>query len=81
MVWVLNLVGMAIQQYHGRSLLGMDPKKLIVNASFVFDEFETILKEERNQNQECELADKEISTICNNHKSLYLLWDWAFLAA
>ena len=47
---MLNLIGMAIQQYPGRSLLGMGPKKLIVNASFVFDEFETILKEEHNHN-------------------------------
>jgi hypothetical protein len=59
----------------------MDIKKVIANASFVFDEFEEILKEERNQNKDCEMTNKEISTICNEHKTLYLLWDGAFSAA
>jgi uncharacterized coiled-coil protein SlyX len=81
MVRVLKLVGVEIQRYHGGSLAGMDIKKVIANASFVFDEFEEILKEERNQNKDCEMTNKEISTICNEHKTLYLLWDGAFSAA
>ena len=74
MVRVLNLVGVEIQQYH-------DIKKVISNASFVFNEFGEILKEECNQNKDCEITNKEISTICNGHKILYLLWDGAFSAA
>ena len=44
MVRVLKLVGVEIQRYHGGSLAGMDIKKVIANASFVFNEFEEILK-------------------------------------
>ena len=58
MVRVLKLVGVEIQRYHGGSLAGTDIKKMIANASFEFDEFEEILKEEHNQNKDCETTNK-----------------------
>jgi hypothetical protein len=50
MVRLLNLVGMEIQRYYGGSLSGMDPNKLIVDASIVIEKVEKIPNEERNQN-------------------------------
>ena len=74
-VWVLDVVGVEIQRYHSCSLAGMDIKKLFANASFVFDEFEEKMKEKRDQNNDCEMTDKQITTIYNRHIILYLIWD------
>ena len=45
MLRVLNTIGVELQRYHGGSLAGMDIKRVIANASFVFGEFANILKE------------------------------------
>lgn len=65
--------------YHGGSLAGMDIKKVISNATYVFDEFGKILVEYKRP--DCKMKDEVIKPICEEHKLCLLLWDSAFLAA
>jgi hypothetical protein len=51
----------------------VDIKKLVANASFVFDKFATILKVEKREG--CEV---DIDKLCQQHKECLLLWDGAF---
>jgi len=81
MLKVLKLIGVEPTRYHGGSLAGMDIKKVIGNASFVFDEFAKILKDEARKNNHCTLSDDDIDHICDQHKEVYLLWDGAFSTA
>jgi hypothetical protein len=44
---VLKSIGVELTRYHGGSLAGIDIKKVIANASYVFDEFAKILKQNK----------------------------------
>lgn len=76
---VLRSIGVELTRYHGGSLAGMDIKKVISNASYVFDEFAKILVEYKRP--DCKVKDEVIKRICAEHKLSLLLWDGAFSAA
>ena len=63
MLRVLKMIGVELTRYHGGSLAGMDIKKVTANATFLFDRFAGILKEERDKNRDCEMTDIEIDQI------------------
>jgi len=42
---VLKSIGVELTRYHGGSLMGKDIKKVMDNASYIFDEFKKILKD------------------------------------
>ena len=81
MLRVLMEIGVELTRYHGGSLAGVDIKRVIANAPFVFSKFATILKDEKRKNPNCTLTDKDIDILCNRYKELYLLWDGAFATA
>jgi len=78
MLRVLKIIGVELTRYHGGSLAGMDIKKVIANASFVFDEFAKILKAGKKEDS---VSDDDIDEVCRQHKQLFVLWDGAFAAA
>jgi hypothetical protein len=70
---VLKEIEVKLSSYHGGSLNGKDIKKVMNNASHIFDLFATTIKEgERN---ECLLADADISLMCLHFWEVYVLWD------
>ena len=78
MVDVLKPVYVELTQYHGGSLIGNDRRKVIANATSIFDKFKKILLEARKNDGKSEEA---IKKMCADHKTLYLSWDRAFFLA
>ena len=76
---VLKSIGVELTRYHGGSLAGMDIKRVVANASHIFDEFAIILKQ--NRRDDCKLSEDDIQSICNDHKHCLHLWDDAFSLA
>jgi len=76
---VLKEIGMEMSSYHGGSLNGKDIKKVMNNASYVFDKFAAIFKEGKRQN--CQLTDDEIDSLCFHICEVFVLWDGAFSVA
>ncbi len=59
---VLKKFGVELSSYHGGSLNGKDIKKVMNNASCIFDKFAAILKE--GKRKECLLSDADIESMC-----------------
>jgi len=76
---VLKEVGVELSSYHGGSLNGKDVKKVMNNASHIFDQLAAILKEGKRKN--CLLSDDDIGLLCLHFWEVYVLWDGAFLLA
>ena len=55
---------------------GNDVKKVINNASHIFNQLEAILKEGERKN--CLLSDDDIGLLCLHFWEVYVLWDGAF---
>jgi len=75
---VLKSIGVELTRYHGGSLMGKDIKKVMDNASHIFDEFKKILKDGKRSNA---VLDDDIDKKCEEYKSVFLLWDGAFSIA
>ncbi len=76
---MLKEIGVKLGSYHGGSLNGKDIKKVMNNASHLFDKFAAILKE--GKRKECLLSDSDIESMCLHFWKVYVLWDGAFLLA
>ena len=76
---VLKEIGVELSSYHGGSLNGKDIKKVMNNASHIFDQFAAIFK--GGKREECLLADSDIDTMCLHFREVYVLWDGAFSLA
>jgi hypothetical protein len=76
---VLKEIGVELSSYHGGSLNGKDIKKVMNNASHIFDQFAAILK--GGKREECLLADADIDSMCLHFREVYVLWDGAFSLA
>ncbi len=74
---VLKSINVELTSYHGGSLNGKDIKKVMDNASFVFDLFKQILKEGKKAGLPDDF-DSMIELMCKKYKSAFLLWDGAF---
>jgi hypothetical protein len=73
---VLKEIGLELSSYHGRSLNGMDIKKVMNNATYIFDQFAAIFKEVKREG--CQLMDADIDLMCLHFGEVYVLWDKAF---
>ncbi len=70
---------MELSSYHRGSLNRKDIKKVMNNASHIFDKFAAIFKE--GKMKECLLSDADIESMCLHFQEVYVLWDRAFLLA
>ena len=59
---VLKEIGAELSSYHGGSLNGKDIKKVMNNASHIFDKLAAIFK--MGKREECLLADADIDLTC-----------------
>ena len=73
---VLKEVGVELSSYHGGSLNGKDVKKVMKNASHIFDQLAAKLKE--GKRKDCLLSDDDIGLLCLHFREVYVLWDGAF---
>jgi hypothetical protein len=76
---VLKEIGVELSSYHGGSLNGKDIKKVMNNASHIFDLFVAFFKE--GKREECLLAYTDIDVMCLHFWEVYILWDGEFLLA
>ena len=58
---------------------GKDIKKVMNNATHLFDAFTAIFKEGKREG--CLLSDADIDTMCLHFREVYVLWDGAFALA
>jgi hypothetical protein len=76
---VLKEIGVELSSYDGGSLNGKDIKKVMNNASHVFDNFFLIFKE--GKREDCVPSDAEIESLCLHFCKAFVLWDRAFSLA
>jgi hypothetical protein len=76
---VLKEIGVELSSYHGGSLNGKDIKKVMNNASHIFDQFAVIFQE--GKRKDCLLSDVGIKEMCMHFREVYVLWDGAFSLA
>jgi hypothetical protein len=76
---ILKEKGVEVTSYHSGSLTGEDIKKVMNNATYLFDTFSEILK--KGQKVDCQLEDNDIDTLCAQFKAVFLVGDGAFLVA
>ena len=76
---VLKKIGVELSSYHGGSLNGKDIKKVMNNATHVFEEFAVIFKEGKREN--CTLSNEAMDAMCVHFREVFVLWDAAFLLA
>ena len=76
---VLKDIGVELSSYHGGSLNGKDIKKVMNNASHIFDCISLVFKE--GKRDDCLLSDAEIESLCKHFGEVFILWDGAFLLA
>jgi hypothetical protein len=72
---VLKEVRVELSSYHGGSLNGKDIKKVMKNATFIFEELTIIMKEGKRPN--CILMDTNINGLCLHFQGVFVLWDGA----
>ncbi len=73
----MEKIGVELSSYHGGSLNGKDIKKVMNNATHLFDEFAAILT--RGKHEGCPLEDNDIDCMCLDFWEVFVLWDGAFL--
>jgi hypothetical protein len=76
---VLKQVGVELSSYHGGSLNGKDIKKVMNNATYIFEELAIIMKE--GKRPDCILTDADINALCLHFQGVFVLWDGAFSLA
>jgi len=76
---VLKEIGVELSSYHGGSLNGKDIKKVMNNASHIFDQFAVIFQE--GKRKDCLLSDDGIKEMCMHFREVYVLWDGEFSLA
>jgi hypothetical protein len=70
---VLKEIGVELSAYHRGSLNGKDIKRVMNNASHVFDQFAAIFKE--GKRPDCLLSDDDINAMCLHFREIFVLWD------
>jgi len=76
---VLKEIGIELSSYHGGSLNGKDIKKVMNNATHIFDEFAAILR--NGARVGCVLSNDGIDSMCLHFREVFVLWDGAFSLA
>ena len=73
---ILKRIGVEQSSYHGGSLYGKDIKKVMNNATYLFDKFSSLLLS--GKRDDCELSDNVIDSLCQHFKLVLVLWDGEF---
>jgi hypothetical protein len=73
---VLKTIGVELSSYHGGSINGKDIKKVMNNATYVFDQLALLSIE--GKRPDCVLSDDDISTLCLHFREVFVLWDGTF---
>ncbi len=68
--------GVEVQSYHGGALTGKDIRKVMDNATELFDTFASILKKHKKEG--CIFTGDKIDLLCDQFKAVFVLWDGAF---
>ena len=68
-----------MSSYHGGSLNGKDIKKVMNNATYVFDQLALIFEDWKRS--DCLLTSNDIKALCLHYKEVFVLWDASFLLA
>jgi hypothetical protein len=76
---VLKEIRVELSSYHGGSFNGNDIKKVMNNATYLFDGFTVIFKEGKREG--CLLSNADINLMCLHFREVYVLWDGAFFLA
>ncbi len=76
---MLKEIGVELSSYHGGSFNGKDIKKVMNNATYLFDAFTVIFKEGKREG--CLLSDADIDSMCLHFREVNVLWDGAFSLA
>ena len=76
---LLKKIGVELSSYHGGSLNGKDIKKVINNATHIFDKLAVILKEGRRPASM--LSNADVDAMCLHFWEMFILWDGVFLLA
>ncbi len=73
---MLKEIGVELSSYHGGRFNGKDIKKVMNNATYLFDMFTVVFKERKREG--CLLSDADINSMCLHFREVYVLWDGAF---
>ncbi len=76
---MLKEIGVELSSFHGGSFNGKDIKKVMNNATYLFDAFAVIFKEGKREG--CLLSNADINSMCLPFREVYVLWDGAFWLA
>jgi hypothetical protein len=76
---VLKEFGVDLSSYHGGSFNGKDIKKVMNNATYLFDAFAVIFKEGKREG--CLLSNADIDLMCLHFREVNVLWDGVFSVA
>ena len=73
---VLKTIGVELSSYHGGSLNGKDIKKVMNNATYVFDQLALIFEDQKRS--DCLLTNDNIKALCLHYREVFVLWDASF---
>ena len=76
---LLKNIGVELSSYHGGSLNWKDIKKVMNNASDIFDELADIMKE--GKRPDSILSNADVDALCLHFREVFVLWDRAFSLA
>ena len=76
---VLKTIGVELSSYHGGSLNGKDIKKVMNNATYVFDQLALIFEDLKRS--DCLLTNDDITALCLHYREVFVLWDASFSLA
>jgi hypothetical protein len=68
---VLKAIGLELSSYHGGSLNGKDIKKVMNNATYIFDQLALLFIERKRP--DCMLLDNGISALCQHFREVFVL--------
>ncbi len=67
---VLKTIGVELSSYHGGSLIGKDIKKVMNNATYVFDQLASIFKE--GKRTDCLLSNDNMAALCLHLREVFV---------
>lgn len=76
---LLKTIGVELSSYHGGSLNGKDIKKVMNNATYVFDQLALIFEDRKRS--DCLLTNDDIKALCLHYREVFVLWDASFSLA
>jgi hypothetical protein len=76
---LLKKIGVELSSYHGGSLNGKEIKKVMNNATHIFDKLAVIMKE--GKRPDSILSNADVDALCLHFREVFVLWDGVFSLA